>query len=95
MPARIVECRALAKYRVWLRFESGESGEVDLSHLAGKGVFVAWNTPGGFESVCIDQQSGTVCWPGGIDLDPDVLLHRISGAVVPGNQIESKSPSAA
>ncbi len=26
-------------YRIWLRYADGVAGEVDLSHLAGKGVF--------------------------------------------------------
>ena len=39
---RPVEVRALEPYRIWLRYEDGVEGEVDLSHLAGDGVFVAW-----------------------------------------------------
>ena len=30
-------------YRIWVRFNDGMSGEVDLSAMAGKGVFTAWN----------------------------------------------------
>jgi len=26
-----------------------------------------------FAAVAVDPIAGTVCWPGGIDLDPDVL----------------------
>ena len=39
---RPVAVRALEPYRVWLRYEDGGEGEVDLSHLAGDGVFTAW-----------------------------------------------------
>lgn len=38
---RPVEARALARYRIWLRYHDGTKGEVDLSHVAGRGVFAA------------------------------------------------------
>ena len=34
---RPVEARPLMPYRIWLRYQDGTEGEVDLSHLAGKG----------------------------------------------------------
>jgi hypothetical protein len=43
--------RALTDYRIHLEFSDGEKGEVDLSHLAGKGVFEAWNDYGFFKRV--------------------------------------------
>ena len=30
-------------HRSWLRFSDGAAGEIDLSDLAGRGVFEAWN----------------------------------------------------
>ena len=30
-------------YRIWISYADGPAGEVDLSHLAGRGVFAAWN----------------------------------------------------
>ncbi len=38
-------------YRVWLRYSDGAAGEVDLSHLAGRGVFAAWNDRACFDAV--------------------------------------------
>ena len=38
-------------YRVWLRYPDGAKGEVDLSHLAGRGVFKAWDDRACFETV--------------------------------------------
>ena len=29
--------------RIWLRYSYGADGEVDLSHLADRGVFAAWD----------------------------------------------------
>ncbi|HEU4635274.1 MAG TPA: DUF2442 domain-containing protein [Edaphobacter sp.] len=64
-------------YRVWVRFQDGTTGEADLSHLVGKGVFVAWCNPREFEKVYVDAESGTLAWPGGLDVAPDALYDEI------------------
>ena len=39
---RPIEAAAREGFRLWLRYDDGASGEVDLSDLAGRGVFAAW-----------------------------------------------------
>lgn len=80
---RIVEAKAQSGYRIWLRFTDGAEGEVDLSHLVGRGVFARWNDPTEFAAARVDPSTGTVCWPGDIDLDPEVLHHRATGKPLP------------
>lgn len=46
---RPVSVRTEPDIRVRIRFADGAQGFVDLSHLRGKGVFRAWDTPGFFE----------------------------------------------
>ncbi len=58
---RPVEVRPLENYRLWLRYQDGTEGEVDLSYLAGKGVFVSWQQEGVFarsSSVRMDRSNG-------------------------------------
>jgi len=74
---RIVEARARRDYRVWIRFADGTEGEVDLSDLVGKGVFERWSDPREFEKVYIDAETGTIAWPGGLDLAPDRLYRDV------------------
>ena len=81
---RIVRVEPKPTFRLFLRFEDGIEGEVDLSSLAGKGVFASWKSPGFFEKVSIDPETGTVAWPGGIDLCPENLYHDLTGAPLPG-----------
>ena len=76
---RIVEVEARAGYRIWIRFEDGVSGEVDLSELVGKGVFRRWENEDEFRKVFIDPETGTVAWPGEIDLAPDALYRDVAG----------------
>ena len=76
---RIVAVSPRPEYRVWVRFEDGLEGEADLSHLVGKGVFKRWtDDPSEFMAVVIDEASGTLCWPGGLDVAPDGLYRRVS-----------------
>lgn len=80
---RIVDVRARPDYRVWIRFADGTEGEVDLSDLAGKGVFERWCDPGEFEKVYVDEDAGTIAWPGGIDLAPDRLYRDVKPVSTP------------
>ena len=75
---RPVRVEALPGYRIRVRYSDGESGEIDLSHLAGKGVFKAWEEPGAYERVHIDDW-GAVAWGNGIELCPDALYMELTG----------------
>ncbi len=73
-----VEVQARQPYQIWLRFSDGTEGEVDLAHLAGKGVFKAWSDPSFFADVDIDN-GGAVCWGDSINICPDALYMRLTG----------------
>ncbi len=79
MRYRIESVEARPGYRIWIRFADGVEGEVDLSELVGHGVFQPWKDPNEFKKVFIDEESGTVAWPGGIDLAPDALYRDVAG----------------
>jgi hypothetical protein len=75
--AKIINCKPFENYELWIKFEDGLEGKVNLSHLVGKGVFSAWNSVDFFKSVEIDKQTDTVAWGEEIDLDPYVLYENI------------------
>jgi hypothetical protein len=76
----IVSAEALSDYRLHLYFEDGVDGVVDLApHLSFRGVFEPLRNPTYFALVRVDPELGTVTWPNGADLDPDVLYGRITG----------------
>lgn len=75
--ARIIACKPHEGYKIWIRFDDGLSGEVDLSHLVGKGVFAVWNSIDFFNSVYVDKKTDTLAWGEDIDLDPYVLREKV------------------
>ena len=72
------EVKALPNYRIWVKYSDGVQGEVDLSHLAGKGVFKLWNNYSAFEGVYIGS-SGQIAWSDEIDICPDSIYMKITG----------------
>ncbi len=79
--SRIIEVRPSDGYRIWLRFSDGAEGEVDLSDLAGRGVFAPWAEPNVFKAVRVEKGGG-IEWPGEIDMCPDALYLRLTGKAV-------------
>ncbi len=75
---RVVSVRALGGFKVWVRFDDGVEGELDLSRLAGKGVFAAWSDRSLFESVSLGPDRG-ITWPGELDLCADSLYLQLTG----------------
>lgn len=75
---KIKEATVIAPYQLELAFDDGVRGVVDLSDLAGKGVFVLWQNPGAFEEAQIGS-SGELRWGDQIDLCPDALYLRVTG----------------
>ena len=65
-------------HRIWLRYADGVEGEVDLSHLAGQGVFAAWLDPAFFRQVHIAEYDG-IAWNDEIDLCPTALYLELTG----------------
>ena len=75
---RPVEVRALEPYRIWLRYDDGVNGEVNLSHLASRRLFAAWQDPSFFSAVRLDP-GGFVVWSDDIDLCGDALYLKLTG----------------
>ena len=75
---KILEARPLDAYKIWLKFDDNTSGEVDLSHLAGKGVFAFWNNYENFKNVSVENHRSLI-WSDEIDIDADSLYLKLTG----------------
>ena len=65
-------------YTIWISYSDGSAGEVDLSHLAGRGVFSAWNDPRCFNAVSLTPDGGIACGED-IELCPNALYLQLTG----------------
>jgi len=75
---KITDAKLIDRFRVSLRFDDGAVGTIDVSHLAGHGVFRAWLQEGVFEQLSISP-IGALTWPGDLDLCPDSLYLQMVG----------------
>lgn len=73
-----VEVKPLSGYRLWIRYEDGAEGEIDLSDLAGRGVFSLWNDYAQFEQVGI-AEDGAIAWSHEVELCPDATYLKLTG----------------
>ena len=75
---RPLQVEARDGYRLWVRFDDGVEGEVDLSSRAGRGVFKVWDDPGVFESVSVTPHR-TIRWTEDAELCADAVYLDITG----------------
>ncbi len=73
-----VAVAALPDYKICLKYPDGVTGEVDLSHLVGKGVFSVWSDQETFRAVSLGDH-GQIRWSAEIELCPDALYLEITG----------------
>jgi len=87
----IIEVRPLGAHRLYLRFEDGVAGELDFAaRLRFEGVFAPLRDPAAFAEVRIHPEFGTLVWPNGADLDPDVLYAELSGTPIAFPQADNR-----
>jgi hypothetical protein len=72
-PARVLEVEHLGEYRLRITFSDGLARELDFIRVVGAGVFEPLTDPVLFAQVSVDEVAGTIVWPEGVELDPDVL----------------------
>ena len=70
---RIETVEPLDGYVLRLGFNDATSRDVDLQDELWGPVFEPLRDPTMFRQVAVDQELGTIVWPDGADMDPDVL----------------------
>jgi hypothetical protein len=77
----ITECRAESNYTLWLKFDDGLEGSVNLGDLVLTESYQAISDVETFSRVAIDPVSNAVTWVGGINLDPEKLYRDLARKV--------------
>jgi hypothetical protein len=71
--ARVRSVESLDGYVLRIEFDDGMTREVDLEANLWGPLFEPLRDPLVFRQVRVDEELGTVVWPNGADLDPDVV----------------------
>lgn len=75
----VLEAAYREEYKVWIRFNTGESGVVDLSDLLLKHKAAApLIDKNEFKKFYLDEWP-TLAWPCGFDVAPESLYERVTG----------------
>lgn len=73
MILRVTEAKLVRDFVVWVRFNDGSEGEVDLSNELIGPVFEPLQDPEVFAGFRLDPDLHTLVWPNGADLAPEFL----------------------
>jgi len=76
-PRHVIEARYLGDYKVWLEFNDGRKGVVDLAdELFGDELSVLRNKER-FANFYLDIGLASIAWPEGQDFAPEFLYERL------------------
>lgn len=77
MILHVTEAKYRHDYVIWLRFNDGAEGEVDLAGELEGEVFGPLKDINKFKTLKVDPFLGTVVWENGADLAPEFLYENI------------------
>jgi hypothetical protein len=87
----VVDVKVIEGYLLELIFDDGLTAKVDMDRVLGRfdGVFAPLCDPDFFNRVRVDRELGTIVWPNGADICPDVLYSFASGKpiIVNGDRV--------
>ena len=78
MIPRLADIRHVSGYRLWLRFEDGKEGVVDLETELWGEVFEPLTREDMFKTVELNRELNTICWPNGADFAPEFLYDSLT-----------------
>ena len=78
---RVSGVRHVKDYELEISFSDGTVAELDFRRrIVGRGgVFKPLENVDFFRQVAVDREAGTLVWPNGLDLCPDVLYAEATG----------------
>ena len=73
----VKEAKYLHDYVIWLKFNDGTEGEVDLANELEGEVFESLKDINQFKSFKVDPEMETIVWANGADLAPEFLHEHL------------------
>ena len=72
----VVDIKHIKNHRVWLKFNDGASGEIDLSSELDKGIFKDLKDLKYFSDFSLEGH--TIAWKNGADFAPEFLREKLN-----------------
>lgn len=85
MIPQVIEARHIKDYRVWMRFQDGIEGEIDLKNELWGEMFEALKDISVFQKLRVDPELHTIVWPNGADLAPEFLYQQLRSNFSPSS----------
>ncbi len=73
----VSEAKYLHDYVIWLKFDDGAEGEVDLRNELFGEMFAPLQDLGKFQRFRVDPEIQTITWENGADLAPEFLYAQL------------------
>jgi len=75
---KLIEVKALEKYKIRVKYKDGSEGKVDLSDVAGQGIFKFWDIENNFEKIYINSETDGIAWSDELEICPDTIYYEIN-----------------
>lgn len=79
----VTSAKYLHGYKIWISFDDGTSGEIDLDGVLHGPIFEPLKDLNEFQQVELDPELETIAWPNGADLAPEFLKELLNKQVQP------------
>ena len=77
MLPRIVDAHYVSGFKIWIRFNDGVEGDVDLSRELTGPIFEPLRDVEAFKRFGLHPELRTLVWPNGADLAPEFLRKKL------------------
>ena len=74
---QLIDARLAGEHRLWLSYDDGRQGEVDLSGELSGAVFEPLRDQEFFKRFTLNPDFHTLQWPNGADFAPEFLLDKL------------------
>ena len=91
-PPKLISARLAGEHRLWLSYDDGRQGEVDLSGELTGFVFEPLRDQEFFKQFTLDPVFHTLQWPKGADFAPEFLLRKLDEARVTAKRTGPDEP---
>ena len=78
MFVRVAHAKYLNEYKIYVKFNDGKEGVVDLASELYGPVFEPLKELGFFKRFHVDECTHTIVWDNGADLAPEFLYERVA-----------------